>query len=418
VVPVLLFVALLQGSAVCATVGDCRQHALDAAARGDYETFHDFAWRAVQKGKPNDPELMYLLARAQSLSGRPGDALVMLQRLRDLGVTTDAATNDDFRRVRALKGWTEFIATPASVTAAPPTASPPRSAAPASRPLKPTEPAPTATSGSVGPVPDTALTFDAKTIDPVGLAYDAVSKRFLVGDRASSRLVVVDEMSHHVTNLVSAASAEFLGRISGFAIDEKRGDLWVASTDERASALHKLQLVSGRVLLKVATSGERGAARFEDVVIAADGSVLALDAAGGRVFRVRAGGQQLEIALQFGMPGARTIAPASGSTLYIANDDGLMRVDLARGDVVPVRAPDDNALTRIRTLRWHNGSMLALQESASGSRLIRITLRGAETVRRVQVVDASLPPATAGTIAGQSFFYLANGGTIRQVALR
>ena len=47
--------------------------------------FHDLAWRAVQKGKPNDPDLMLLLARAQSLSGRPGDALVMLGRIVDLG---------------------------------------------------------------------------------------------------------------------------------------------------------------------------------------------------------------------------------------------------------------------------------------------------------------------------------------------
>ena len=70
----------------CPDVGACRQAALDAAARGDFETFHDLAWRAAQKGRPNDPELMYLLARAQSLSGRPGDALVMLRRLAQLGV--------------------------------------------------------------------------------------------------------------------------------------------------------------------------------------------------------------------------------------------------------------------------------------------------------------------------------------------
>src|SRR4029450_11534298 len=98
----------------------------------DYETFHDLAWRAVQKGKPNDPALMYLLARAQSLSGRPGDALVMLQRLRELGIRTDAATNDDFRFVRALKGWAEVAAT-APTAAAPP--------APPSAPVAPS-PAP------------------------------------------------------------------------------------------------------------------------------------------------------------------------------------------------------------------------------------------------------------------------------------
>src|SRR5436309_10293650 len=89
----------------CTEWRDCRQLALAAADRGDYETFHDLAWRAVQTGPPKDPTLMYLLARAQALSGRPHDALIMLQRLAEMGVPSDAATNDDFVRTRQLPGW-------------------------------------------------------------------------------------------------------------------------------------------------------------------------------------------------------------------------------------------------------------------------------------------------------------------------
>ena len=88
----------------------CRQLALDAAARQDFNAFHDLAWRALQAGPKNDPALMTMLARAQSLSGRPHDALVMLQRLAAMGVVTDAATSDDFERVRALPAWAELEA--------------------------------------------------------------------------------------------------------------------------------------------------------------------------------------------------------------------------------------------------------------------------------------------------------------------
>ena len=66
----------------CRNWRDCRQLALDALVSGDYERFHDLAWKTVQTGPPRDPELMFLLARAQSLSGRPHDALVMLGRRR------------------------------------------------------------------------------------------------------------------------------------------------------------------------------------------------------------------------------------------------------------------------------------------------------------------------------------------------
>ena len=404
---VLLLAVFVQGGPACASLDECRQQALDAASRGDYETFHDLAWRAMQKAKPNTPDLMYLLARAQALSGRPGDALVMLQRLRDLGVATDAATNDDFQRVRALKGWADFVASPAPVPAAPP---PPKAA-----PVGPVPAAIPETASSR--LPATALTFDAKSLDPVGLAYDAVSRRFLVGDRSSARLVVIDEMSHHVTNLVSAASADFLGRISGFAIDARRGDLWVASTDEQISALHKLQLVSGRVLMKAATAVDESPARFEDLVVSSDGTVLALDASGGRVFRLRPGARQFDVAQDLGVAGLRTIAPANGSTFYVANDENLLRVESGRA-AAPVKAADGASLGGIRTLRWYDGAMLALQQTSTGSRLIRIVLRNAETVRRVEILDASLPPATAGTVAGESFFYLADGGAIRHVPLR
>lgn len=93
----------------CRAWQECRQLAVDASERQDFESFHDLAWRAVQLGPKNDPALMYLLARAQSLSGRPTDAIVMLERLTGMGVPiADAATSDDFRRVRALPRWPDL----------------------------------------------------------------------------------------------------------------------------------------------------------------------------------------------------------------------------------------------------------------------------------------------------------------------
>jgi hypothetical protein len=92
----------------CATWQACRDMALEAASRGEPETAHDLAWRAVQTGPPRSPELMFLLARMQSLSGRADDALVMLRRLAEAGggaVAADALTSPDFRRVHAQPGW-------------------------------------------------------------------------------------------------------------------------------------------------------------------------------------------------------------------------------------------------------------------------------------------------------------------------
>ena len=81
--------AQIVAAADCHEVQECQRLALEARDRGAYETFHDFAWRAVQTGRRNDPELLYLLARAQSLSNRPTDALVTLKRLAERASATE-----------------------------------------------------------------------------------------------------------------------------------------------------------------------------------------------------------------------------------------------------------------------------------------------------------------------------------------
>src|SRR5688572_13994832 len=89
----------------CAEWQQCRAMALEAADRGEFETFHNLAWRTVQTGPPRDPALMFILARAQALSGRPHDALVMLDRLAQMGIASDVDANDDFARTKQLPEW-------------------------------------------------------------------------------------------------------------------------------------------------------------------------------------------------------------------------------------------------------------------------------------------------------------------------
>ena len=104
------FLVTAQAEPSCMRSKDCQQLALDAAAREDFETFHSLAWRAVQTGQPNDAELMFMLARAQALSGRLDDALVMLGRLADRGILhPEVEKLDDFSGVRDMTGWSSLV---------------------------------------------------------------------------------------------------------------------------------------------------------------------------------------------------------------------------------------------------------------------------------------------------------------------
>ncbi|MEO7406506.1 MAG: hypothetical protein ABIZ92_05800 [Vicinamibacterales bacterium] len=329
---------------------------------------------AYRKGRSGDPELMLLLARAQSLSGRPGDALVMLTRLSERRVATDAATSEDFARVRALPEWSGETASSSSTapvasvvpgsTAAvsdarpsapaapvaptlsgtPPasgrTAKPPRtSKGPATAPSSPpgvstAAPPSVPSSASAVVVPSKAtesmasVTPGGKTtaaakrdpaeplkfatvLTPSALAYDAVSRRFIIADRSARRIAVIDENTGQVATLVGAQGA--LGEIGGIAIDPLQGDLWVVASDGEGLALHRMQLISGRVLSSSSLKGIAGGV----VALAFARSVgLVLADGTGMVWRIRANGRSDKLAALEYVP--RALATDADGRLYVA----------------------------------------------------------------------------------------------------
>src|SRR5262245_9375212 len=182
---------------LCSEWKECERMALGAAGRGEYELFHDLAWRAVQTGPRNDPALMFLLARAQVLSGRAHDALVMLQRLADKGVAKAALTDPDFQRTRELPGWPPIeAALAAGVEVAPPppiktvaaaaapspavvVPSPAAAASPEPKPRAANTPAPAAAKAPTVLPPRVELAtaseatqFSTGRFRPAGLAFD------------------------------------------------------------------------------------------------------------------------------------------------------------------------------------------------------------------------------------------------------
>jgi hypothetical protein len=444
VTAIVLLSWLLAGGAVqdratpaCETWQACRTLALEAAERQDYESFHDLAWRAVQRGPRNDPALMTMLARAQSLSGRPGDALVMLRRLAQQGVVTDAQTSDDFRRVRALAAWPELearlqeLSAKAADTAAPADAE--RSPAlppvrekpdvrvePAPSTAKPPSPpdgapgiapTPAAKADAAGAPAAETLRFESTSFPVAGLAYDAVSNRFIIGDRAEHRLAVIGERSQRLSTLTGAASAGF-GAVVALEIDRREGDLWVVSVspDGRASsALHKLQLISGRQLFSIDVPEDAGPARFADVTITPGSSVLVLDQEGRRVFRAAPRSRTIEAAANLELERPLSIAASSDSVAYVSHEAGLARVDLAGGSARAVSAAKGVDLKGLSWIRWHRGSVLGVQADNGGYRIVRFELDpSGRTARRATVLDRGVPLAGPGAVSlnGNAVYYL------------
>ena len=444
----------------CGDWKDCRARAIAARDDGDFERFHDLAWRAVQKGPRNDGALLTLLARAQSVSGRPHDALVMLHRLAAMGVATDAADSEDFRRVRALPGWTDLqarIADAAAPSSDKPAGDParpavsPKAAAvttppvPKPDPPKADRPKPAGASEpaaakktkdedevAVGEVED-ALRFTTIPFQPAGFAYDAVSQRFIMGDRRERKLTVIGERSQRVVNLAGEETAGF-GEIEAIAVDAREGDLWVASTPDGGSPpkLHKLQLISGRLLFTATIAEPPANARLTDIAVTREGSVLALDGAGRRLFRLKSGARELEAVTPIENADARSVTASPDGVVYVAAAEGVVRLDSRGRNAQLVQASGAIDLSSLECIRWYRGGLLGVERSGDGLfRIVRIRLDAAgRTATRLDVLEKDVPLADASSIAvtDEALYYLsrgtaytASGGmdvTIRRVTLR
>ncbi len=233
---------------------------------------------------------------------------------------------------------------------------------------------------------------------------------------------MIDEVSHHLVNYVSAASAGFYPELTSFTIDSRRGDLWVVSVNENgepgaaASALHKLQLVSGRALLEARTPPAVSPVRFVDVTVAPDGTVYALDAVESRIFRLRPGARALEPVMRLQARQPTALTAADDRVLYVAAEKGLVRIDLGARSEVPVKSVED--LTQFESLSWRAGSVIGVQRVAASFLIVRIALDAAGTRAQPRHVLAASPGATVGALDGNAYYYLAEGRTIRRLAVK
>jgi hypothetical protein len=356
---------------------------------------------------------MYLLARAQALSGRAHDALVMLQRLADMGVPSDAASNEDFRSTRELPGWPDVAARIARITGNAPST---KGEAPPS-PLPAAAPVPAPSPAVIPPSPPApiseAVRFSTGRFTVGGLAYDAVSQRFLFADRLGRKLIVVGEGTNHPVDLVRAESAGFL-EISAVEIDARRGDLWVASSspDAATGSLHRLQLVSGRPLKVFPAGADLEPVKLVDLTVTPAGAVLVLDARGGQVLALGPGATALERVVTIDAAEPASIAVEGGERIaYVAHRDGLARIDLQRRTVTAMMAPKGVSLARVERIRAYHHALIAVQVEADGSRrIVRFDLNaGGSAITRAATLASSVATAadTNMTISGDDVLYVA-----------
>jgi len=447
-----------QAEPACMRAADCKQQALDAAAREDFESFHSLAWRAIQAGPPNDPDLMFMLARAQALSARPDDALVMLGRLADRGVLhPEVETLDDFKHVRDMAGWpalrerlngvTPMPVAPAAVAApvaerpkatpAAPKAEPPVRPKADPHPVVPPAPTPDSPAPPVDPpappiskpvefspteVPIAGLALIPPAIRaPMAIAYDKVSARMIIADDSSGTLRVISDLSGGVVDLVSAGWGGGY-HSNALVIDSKRGDLWVVGTRTGSgpeSIVHHVQLISGRTLYSVTPPEDAGATRFAAVALSSS-SVFVLDAEGGRIYELAGSARTLRQRIAVPQKDLMGLALASDTVAYVTHASGIARIDLATKRIENVKASPGISLDGIEWISYFDNSLLAVQRRPDGTMAaMRFRIGRGGTITGVDTFGAAAGKGAA--VLGDTFYFVAaipGGSAVARVNLR
>lgn len=362
--------------------------ALAARRQGDVATMLD-KLRQADGLAPDLPALLYLTATAHAMLGDADDALAILERLASMDLAIPVDSDED---LASLRDSPRFEAVVERV----------------------------GRSGRRIGEATRVVELGEREFLPEGVAYDPASGDLYVGSVRRGEIVRV----HDSAPRGSLVAAGGLGApVLGLAVDARRRLLWAATAplpqfaggepDGAVSTLVAIDLKGEAPPRRI--DADEAAARFNDVAVAPDGSVLVSDNGGGGVLRLTAGGEALETLLPdgtFRSPGGLAVS-ADGSLLWVADwSRGLFAVPLDEPRVERVTGPDDVPLNGIDGLLRDGDDLLAIQNGVRPHRVVRLRLaEGGRRVRSAEILSMNHPDhaePTLGAVVGSRLVYVAN----------
>ena len=268
-----------------------------------------------------------------------------------------------------------------------------------------------------------AFTIPRPDMIPESITDDPATGDFYVGSIHLRKIVRVTPDGKSSDFTTSGQDGMF-GAL-GVRVDPSRHLLWVVSNANEAmtgyeksvdgqSAVHAYDLATGKLVTKIVTGSAEDTSLLNDLIVLDDGSVLITDTDRGTILRVRLGSDDIEAWLPrntFMFPNG--IALADGEPFaYVADFNGLSRVDLRSRTVLPLETPEEETLAGIDGLVWYRGTLIGIQNGVGQPRVIRVSLDDARTeITRIEVLEAGNPlfdEPTSGAISNGAFYFLAN----------
>jgi hypothetical protein len=256
-----------------------------------------------------------------------------------------------------------------------------------------------------------AVATKEKDLIPEGLAYDPVHDVLYLGSMHQKKIIRISSDSRN-SDFVPADRYNLLP-ILGIRLDPGDGSVWSNSwlEDHQSELLHfdKDGNLLGR--FAVADEGKHG---FNDLVVLRTGAVFLTDTSANKVFRFDARSrsfQSVKLNRELLLPNGITTT-GDEQFLYIADQLGVLRLDLKTGESVEVSAGPHSTLAGADGLYWHKGSLIAVQNAIGSPRIAAFQLSsdGLHVQKTIVLENRSvftlLP--TTGALRGNDFYFITN----------
>lgn len=367
-----------------------RQATADYKAK-DYAKFLENIKQASDL-RPNHARLLYTLADAYALNGKPDEALAILKRLAAMDLFFAVEKDDDFKSLfelpRFKKIQIEFAENQKAINRS-----------------------------------QKAFTIPQKDLIVEGIAYDKLSKRFFVGSIHKRKIVSVDKDSK-VSDFSS--NADDLWSVSGMRVDDARKVLWVTTTafpqmenfrkaDDGKSGVFKYDLLTGKLLKKYLLSNDAGKHALGDLIIAKNGDVFASDSVSPNIYRIDSRKDELEVFLTSdSFSSLQGLAFSTDEKYLFAADysKGIFRIEMKNKQIKQIAFDQNTNPIGIDGLYFHRGNLVAIQNGFRPHRVARFFLnKMRDAVTKSETLEANhadFNEPTLGVKVGNDFYYIAN----------
>jgi hypothetical protein len=257
-----------------------------------------------------------------------------------------------------------------------------------------------------------AFLTEEKDLVPEGLAYDARQNVYYLSSLHRQKIVKIDGEGR-VSDFVPAGRDNLLP-VLGIRLDPADGTVWANSWSEAAGRSALLHFDAGGKLLGQFAPTGTAKHGFNDLAIRRNGEVLLTDSVSNQIFRFD------RTAHEFApLPVHRPLSGPNGITLaeddrqlFVADDFGVVRVDLASGQASDVLPGPRSTLAGIDGLYWHKESLIAVQNAIGSPRIVAFRLaKDGSHVTQTTVLEnrtAFTVSPTTGAIHGNDFYFITN----------